>query len=89
MLNIINAYTNLFKAQAAVTLVSENLKQSQQRDKDLSNMEKNGLLHWNDLLKAQLQTSNIELELLNAENEMKLSMVVMNTDYRHERKTQW
>ncbi|MBO9570603.1 MAG: TolC family protein, partial [Chitinophagaceae bacterium] len=44
----------------------------------LSNMEKNGLLARNDLLKAQLQTSNIELALVNAENNMQLSMIALN-----------
>lgn len=78
ILNTINAYTNLYKAQEAVKLVKQNLEQSQQRDKDFSNMEKNGLLARNDLLKAQLQTSNIELALLNAENNLKLSMVALN-----------
>jgi outer membrane protein len=78
MLNTINAYTNLYKALTAVKLVNDNLVQSQQRDKDFSNLEKNGLLARNDLLKAQLQTSNIELELVNAENNLRLSMVSLN-----------
>lgn len=78
ILNIINAYTTLYKAQASVKLVQENLKQSQQRDKDLANLEKNGLLARNDLLKAQLQTSNIELALVNAENDLKLANVALN-----------
>ncbi|GGH77506.1 outer membrane protein TolC [Filimonas zeae] len=76
--NAIAAYSNLYKSQVAVALVRENLAQSQQRDKDFSNMEKNGLLARNDLLKAQLQTSNIELTLVNAENNLKLAMVSLN-----------
>lgn len=76
--NAIAAYSNLYKSQVAVALVKENLAQSQQRDKDFSNMEKNGLLARNDLLKAQLQTANIELTLVNAENNLKLAMVSLN-----------
>lgn len=76
--NAIQAYSNLYKSQVAVALVKENLAQSQQRDKDFSNLEKNGLLARNDLLKAQLQTSNIELALVNAENNLKLAMVSLN-----------
>lgn len=76
--NAIAAYSNLYKSQVAVALVKENLAQSQQRDKDFSNMEKNGLLARNDLLKAQLQTANIELALVNAENNLKLAMVSLN-----------
>lgn len=66
--NTIAAYYNLYKAQSAVNLVEENLKQAQQRVKDFSNLEKNGLLARNDLLKAQLQESNVELTLVDAEN---------------------
>jgi len=76
--NAIEAFANLYKAKTAMQLVQENLQQSQQRVKDFSNMEKNGLLPRNDLLKAQLQTSNIELGLLDAENNWKLANVNMN-----------
>src|SRR6202022_2082593 len=38
----IEAFANLFKAKTAVSLVKENLLQSQQRAKDLGNLEKNG-----------------------------------------------
>ena len=68
ILNTTNACINLYKAKTAITLVKENLAQSQQRVKDLTNLEKNGLLARNDLLKAELQTSNIELTLLDAES---------------------
>ena len=64
--NTIEAFANLFKAKTAVRLVKENLGQSQHREKDLGNMEANGLLARNDFLKAQLQTSNVELNLLDA-----------------------
>ena len=76
--NTIEAFANLFKAKTAVRLVKENLAQSQQRTKDFSNMEKNGLLARNDLLKAQLQSSNLELSLLDAENNAQLANLNMN-----------
>ena len=76
--NTIDAFATLFKAKTAVRLVKENLLQSQQRAKDLSNLEKNGLLARNDLLKAELQTSTVELSLLDAENNWQLANVNMN-----------
>lgn len=76
--NTIEAYANLFKAKSAVKLVKEHLVQSQQRVKDFSNLEKNGLLARNDLLKAQLQSSNLELSLLDAENNAELANLNMN-----------
>lgn len=71
--NTIAAYYNLYKAQAAVKLVTENLNTSKQRVKDFANMEVNGLVARNDLLKVQLQESNVELALLNAENNEKIT----------------
>lgn len=69
----IEAFINLYKTRKAVELVEANLAQSQQRVKDLTNLEKNGLIARNDLLRAQLQTSNTELALLDANNNKALS----------------
>jgi outer membrane protein TolC len=76
--NTIEAYVNLYKAKAAVDLVNENLTQAQQRVKELSNLEKNGLLARNDLLKAELQASNTELTLVDVQNNWQLANLNMN-----------
>jgi outer membrane protein TolC len=76
--NTVEAYINLYKAGAAVQLYDSNLVQAQQRVKDFSNLEQNGLLARNDLLKAQLQESNVELSLLDARNNWELANVNMN-----------
>ncbi len=72
------AYVNLFKAQEAVALVKAELDAAMSRDVNLANLEKNGILARNDLLKSQLQTSNIETTLLEAENNLALATVNMN-----------
>jgi outer membrane protein len=76
--NTVAAYSNLYKATVAVNLVKENLKQQQQRTTDFSNMEKNGLMARNDLLKAQLQQSNVEVALTQAESDLKVARINMN-----------
>lgn len=76
--NTIAAYSNMYKAKAALEIVKENLKQSKNRVADFTNMERNGLMAKNDLLKAQLQQSNIELALLDAENNWKITYISMN-----------
>lgn len=76
--NIIEAYINLYKAKTAVELVKDNLVQAQQRVKDFSNLEKNGLLARNELLKAELQASNTELTLLDVQNNWQLANVNMD-----------
>ena len=78
IMNTASAFSNLFKAKEYVGLVKENLKQQQQRVVDFSNLEKNGLLARNDLLKAQLQESNVELTLLEAENDLQITYTSMD-----------
>lgn len=78
IINTIEAYENLYKSKAAVDLVKENLESNRQRVKDFYNLEKNGLMARNDLLKAELQESNTELSLLDADNNWKLANINMN-----------
>lgn len=75
--NTILAYTNLYKAGGTVELIRQHLLASKQRDATFSRLEETGLLARNDLLKSQLQTSNIELSLIDAENEFNLANVNM------------
>jgi len=65
-------YVNLYKAQQTVELFKENLKSAQQRVKDFSAMEENGLLARNDLLKAKLQESNIQLSLEESQKNVRM-----------------
>lgn len=78
VLNTINAFANLYKASAAVRVVKEGLEGNRERVKQFTSLEKNGLLARNDLLKAELQESNTELTLLDAENNWKLANINMN-----------
>lgn len=78
VLNAVEAYINLFKADVTAKVVKENLIKSVKRDSVFSQFEQNGLLARNDLLKAELQTSNIELSLLDAEANLKLARVNMD-----------
>ena len=78
VINAINAYTNLYKSKKAIELVQENLKQQIQRVADFTNLEKNGLMPRNDLLKAQLQQSNVELTLLDAQNNYRITCINMD-----------
>jgi outer membrane protein TolC len=76
--NTVEAYINLYKARASADLVQESLIEARQRVQDFTNLEKNGLLARNDLLHAELQASNIELALLDAQNNWQLANVSMN-----------
>lgn len=76
--NISQAYNNLFKANEVVKLLKENLTSSQKRDESFIKLENNGVIARNDRLKAQLQTSNIELQLIEAQNNYSIANINMD-----------
>lgn len=76
--NAIAAYGNLYKSRKSVDLVAENLKREHERVIEFTNREKNGLLARNDLMKAQLQESNVQLTLLDAENALRITTINMD-----------
>ncbi len=76
--NITIAYVNLYKAGKAIQIVKQNLVASISRDSALENLERNGIIARNDLLKSHLQTSNVELTLLEAESNYKIAMINTN-----------
>lgn len=76
--NVAQAYNNLFKANQSIKVFEENLSASQKRDETFLKMENNGLIARNDRLKANLQTSNIELQLLEAKNNYNIANINMD-----------
>lgn len=78
ILNTVFAYINLYKAKAAEQLMQENLNSAEQRVRDMKNLEQNGLLARNDLLKSELQASKVALNLLDAQSDLHVARVNMN-----------
>lgn len=62
-MRVVNYYASLYKAQKTLELLKDNQKQAEQRVVDFVEMEKNGIIPRNDLLKAQLQVSKIQLSI--------------------------
>ena len=71
-MNVVNYYASLYKAQKTVELLKENQKKAQQRVTDFIELEKNGIIPRNDLLKSQLQVSKIQLSLDEANNNLNI-----------------
>lgn len=65
-------YFGLYKTQQMISLTEDYLKTAQQRVLDFQALEDNGLLAHNDLLKAKLQESDIELALATAKKNNKV-----------------
>lgn len=62
-LRVVNYYTDLYKAQKTIELLNEDQKQAKQRVTDFIELEKNGIIPRNDLLKSQLLVSKIQLSI--------------------------
>lgn len=76
--NIAQAYNNLFKASQQIKVLEDNLASSQKRDLSYQKLEDNGIIARNDKLKANLQTSNVELQLLDAYNNYSIATINMD-----------
>lgn len=72
------AYNNLFKAHQAIKVLEENLMASKKRDESFQKLENNGIVAKNDRLKANLQTSDVELQLLDAQNSASIANINMD-----------
>lgn len=71
-MQVIRYYATIYNKQQTVELLEESLKSNQQRVKDFTAMEQNGLLARNDLLKSQLQVSKVQLSLDQAQKDLKM-----------------
>jgi outer membrane protein len=69
-LTIIMEYINLFKLQRAYEVVEENMKQIGAHVDEVSDFVKHGLATQNDLLRTQLDLSNIELNEIDIKNQI-------------------
>lgn len=67
-LKAITYYTALYKAQKTLDVLNENQKSAKQRVTDFTELEKNGIIPRNDLLKAQLLVSKTQLSIDEANN---------------------
>lgn len=72
-MEVLELFSNLYKAQQMVVLIEDNLKTANQRVNDFTAMEANGLIARNDLLKAQLQVANVQLSLDNSKKNVAIS----------------
>ncbi len=71
-IQVIEYYAALYKAQRSVELLRESLESNAQRVKDFTAREQNGLIARNDLLKVQLQKSQVQLSLDEAEKNVRV-----------------
>lgn len=71
--NIINAYYNLYKILASKHLVEQSLAQVEERLRDMKSMEAQGVVIHNDVLRVELQRSNIELSEIDINDNLEVA----------------
>jgi len=76
--NTISAYFNLFTLQQTQQLVRENISQVRQHLTEIRNYEKNGLALKNDVLKIELQLSDLEHTLIETNSALDIAGFNMN-----------
>lgn len=69
-MRVVNYYTALYKAQKTLDILNENQKSAKQRVTDFTELEKNGIIPRNDLLKAQLLVSRTQISIDEAKNNL-------------------
>lgn len=77
--NIKNAYWSLYKATQFKKVMDETVDQIKAHLADARNLEKAGMMTKNDILKLEVQLSNVMYQQIEAENAVKLAMVALNS----------
>lgn len=70
--NIVNSYYNLYRVLQSKTIVEQNLKSIDQQIHQSQRFFEQGLVTKNDVLRFQLQRSNVELNGIDLENNRKI-----------------
>ncbi|MBA3649638.1 MAG: TolC family protein [Chitinophagales bacterium] len=73
VIDLVTLYINLYKAQLNLDVNRNNILQIDQHLKEVSDFEKAGMALKNDVLKVQLEKSNAQQSLLDAENAVKMA----------------
>lgn len=77
--NIKSAYWNLAKATELQKVVDENVEQIKAHVKDAGNLQKQGLVTNNDVLKVQVQLSEAMLRQIDTKNNVQLGKIALNS----------
>lgn len=77
--NIRVAYWSLYKAMQIKMVLDENVEQVKAHLKDVQNMMAQGMTTNNDVLKLQVQLSDVHLKQIDASNGVQLAMIALNS----------
>ena len=76
--NILAAYWNLYRAREAKTFVDENVMQVKAHLTDAENLQRQGLITSNDVMKVQVQLSDAQVRAIDADNMARMALFALN-----------
>jgi outer membrane protein TolC len=88
VLNVIIAYWNLYRAIKVEEVISQSVDQMSEHLKDITNLEKQGLATGADVMKVQVQFSDVKVKYIEARNAIRLASMALNTMIRNNLDTQ-
>lgn len=77
--SVTSAYWNLYRAREVKRLSDESVKQFEHHSDDVRNMMKQGIAVSNDVLKVNVQLANARLVQSDAENNVRLAQISLNS----------
>ncbi|MBK7257680.1 MAG: TolC family protein [Ignavibacteriae bacterium] len=76
--NITAAYWNLFRAREAKAFVDTNVAQVKAHLTDAENLQRQGMITTNDLMKVQVQLSDAQVRAIDADNMVRMALYGLN-----------
>jgi outer membrane protein TolC len=78
ILNITAAYWNLYRAREAKKFVDSNVAQVNAHLTDARNLQRQGMITTNDLMKVQVQLSDAQVRAIDADNMVRMALYGLN-----------
>jgi outer membrane protein len=79
ILNVIVAYWNLFRARNVEVVIRQSIEQMSEHLKDVTNLAKQGLATDADVMKVQVQCSDVKVKHIEARNAIRLASMALNS----------
>jgi outer membrane protein len=79
VLNVITAYWNLYRAVRVEEVLRQSVQQMAEHLKDINNLEKQGMATGGDVMKVQVQYSDVKVKHIEAKNAIRLASMSLNS----------
>ena len=83
VLNVITAYWNLYRALKIEEVVRQSVEQMSEHLKDVKNLAQQGMATDADVMKVQVQFSDIKVKHIEARNSIRLASMALNSLLRN------